>query len=81
MSFHIQTGEFLHCNNNWFTISSVGVGHDGQTTVKVFHSMYDSFQSSNSLPSLHFRRFDSYKSKSWMFKNKYVVQGYAIYYI
>ena len=46
MSFHIQTGEFLqiiHCNNHWFTISSVGVGHDGQPrTVKVFDSMYDS---------------------------------------
>ena len=58
MSFHIQTGEFLHCNNHWFTISSVGVGHDGQPTVKVFDSMYDSVQSSNCLSSLHFRRFN-----------------------
>ncbi len=43
MSFEMQSGEFLqilHCNNHWFTVSSMG---SNQTSaVNVFDSMYDS---------------------------------------
>ncbi len=43
MSFEMQSGEFLqilHCNNHWFTVSSMG---SNQTSaVNVYDSMYDS---------------------------------------